>query len=265
MKHFTLAASLLAAITIAPAANAQVSQLIEDIEVTSTLDTVSQYVFRGVSLGGNSVQPGTELTLGNFTAGSWYSAGFGEDSAVQADELDLYVGYQLPLEGPLQLGVVGTYYHYPQSGDLFDTDGGSAGSYEIGATAGLSDVLLSPSVSAYYDLTLENFTIEGNLSHSFDLPRDGWSLDAGLNVGHVELDETVQITTLDKAFDNYQYGTASLAANKVITDNINFYVSGNFTVNTEDDTLDFDLDAASTDFRDSSSVFWVGTGLSVGF
>ena len=86
-----------------------------------------------------------------------------------------------------------------------------------------------------------------------------------MNVGHVELDETVQITTLDKAFDSYQYGTASLAANKIITDNISFYVSGNFTVNTEDDTLDFDLDAFNTGFRDSSSVFWVGTGLSVGF
>ena len=270
MKHFTLAATLLGAIAIAPMANAQsFSQLIEDIEVTSTIDTVSEYVFRGISLGENSVQPGTQLSVYGFTAGTWYSTGFGKSSAAQLDELDLYAGYQLPLDGPVQLGIGGTAYVYPQGNDIDDSSGGTTATYEVNATAGLQDVLFSPSVFAAYDFTLDNFTIEGNLSHSFDLPRDGWSLEASLNGGHVELDEVVTGATPDEDFDSYQYGTISLAANKVITDNIGFYVSGNFTANTEDDTLNFDIIDNTPDtpdsFNDSSTVFWVGSGLSVGF
>ena len=266
MKYFTLAATLFGALIMASTANAQdLPQLLEDIEVTSSIDTVSEYVFRGVSLGSSSVQPGTEFSVYGFTAGSWYSAGFGENSAVQLDELDLYVGYSLPLNGPVQVDLVGTYYFFPQAGDFLETDGGSVGSFEVGGTVGLGDVFLSPSVSAYYDFTLENFTIEGGISHSFDLPREGWTLDASLTGGHVELDQEVVLSTIDKAFDSYQYGTVSLAANKAITDNLSFYVSGNFTGNTEDDTLDFDIDNLPTGINDSSSVFWIGSGISISY
>lgn len=127
-------------------------------------------------------------------------------------------------------------------------------------------MFLSPSVFAAYDFTLDNFTIEGNISHSFDLPREGWTLDAGLTGGHVELDQEVQLSTIDKAFDSYQYVTASLSANKAITENLSFYVRGNFTVNSEDDVLDFDIDnPISTNFNDDSSVFWFGSGLAINF
>ncbi len=263
MKHFTLAATLLSAIAIAPTANAQ---FFEDIEVTSTIDTVSEYVFRGVSLGENSVQPGTEFSVYGFTAGSWYSAGFGDNSAAQLDELDLYASYELPFEGPVQLGIGGTAYIYPQGNDLIDSSGGTVATYEVNATAGFEDVILSPSILAAYDFTLDSFTIEGNLSHSFDLPREGWSLDAGLNIGHVELDQAVTTTTIDEAFDSYQYGTISLTANKAITDKIGFHAGANFTVNTEENTLNFGIvDGTTSSFNDSDTVFWIGTGLSVGF
>jgi len=240
MKHFTLFATLLGAIAIAPTANAQLSQLIEDTEVTSTIDTVSEYVFRGVSLGSSSVQPGTEFSVYGFHAGSWYSAGFGENSAVQFDELNLYAGYQLPLSGPLQIDIGGTAYIFPQGVNLLDGSGGTVATYEVDGTVALPDVFLSPSVFAAYDFTLDNFTVEGSLSHSFDLPREGWSLDLGLTGGHVELDQEV-------------------------TENVSFYVSGNLSANTEDDTLDFDIDNTTAFFSDSSTVFWFGSGLSVGF
>ena len=266
MKQFTLAVTLLSAIAIAPTANAQLSQLLEDAEVTSTIDTVSEYVFRGVSLGENSIQPGTEFSVYGFTVGSWYSAGFGDKSAAQVDELDLYAAYQLPFEGPVQLSIGGTAYIYPQGNDLIDSSGGTVATYEVNATAGFEDVILSPSIFAAYDFTLDNFTIEANLSHSFDLPREGWSLEAGLNVGHVELDQAAITTTAAEAFDNYQYGTISLTANKVITDSIGFYVGGNFTANTEDNTLNFGIvDGTTSSINDSSTVFWIGSGLSVGF
>ena len=80
----------------------------------------------------------------------------------------------------------------------------------------------------------------------------------------MEVDEQRLVTTIGD-FDNYQYGTATLAANKVITDDISFYVSGNFTANTEDDTLNYDVDDLATNFRDSDTVFWLGTGLTVNY
>ena len=266
MKNLTLAAALLGVIAIAPSAHAQdLTTFLDDIEVTSTIDTVSEYVFRGVSAGGSSIQPGTQLSVYGFTAGTWYSAGFGKDSAAQVDELDIYAGYQLPLDGPVQLGIGGTAYVYPQGNNIFDGTGGTVATYEVNATAGAEDFFLSPSVFAAYDFTLDNFTLEGNLSHSFDLPREGWSAELGLNVGHVELDDPVQVTTFDEAFDNYQYGTLSLTANKVITEDISFFVSGNFSANTEDDVLDFDIDAFDTGFRSSDSVLWFGTGFSANY
>jgi len=126
-------------------------------------------------------------------------------------------------------------------------------------------VLFSPSIFAAYDFTLDNFTIEGSLSHSFDLPREGWSLDASLTGGHVELDSPLVFTTPAEAFDSYQYGTFSLAANKVINDVLGFWVSGNFSANTEDDTLSFDIQNTASSFNDSSTSFWVGTGITIDF
>jgi len=266
MKYFTLIAALLGATAFTSSAHAQdLTKFLDDIEVTSSIDTVSEYVFRGVSLGSSSLQPGTEFSVYGFTAGTWYSAGFGENSAAQVDELNFYGGYQFPFDGPIQVGVGGTAYVFPQGNNIFSGAGGTTATYEVNGTVGAEDVFLSPSVFAAYDFTLDNFTIEGNLSHSFDLPRDGWSAELGLNGGHVELDSPFQATTIDKAFDSYQYGTASIAANKVITDDISFFVSGNFTVNTEDDTLDFDIDTPNVGFNDSSTAFWFGTGFSASY
>ncbi len=266
MKYFTLPAVLLSTTAFASTAHAQdLAKILDDIEVTSTIDTVSEYVFRGVSAGGSSIQPGTQFSAYGLSVGTWYSTGFGKDSAVQLDELDIYARYQLPLNGSLQASIGATAYVYPQGNDLLDGTGGTVATYEVDASVGLTDVFLSPSVYAAYDFTLDNFTVEGNLSHSFNLPRENWTAELALNGGHVELDDTVQITTIDKAFDSYQYGTATIAANKAITDDISFYVSGNITVNTEDDVLDFDIDSVDTGFRDSSSVFWFGTGFTVNF
>jgi len=268
MKHFTLAAALLGAIAIAPAANAQsLNQFLDDIEVTSGIDTTSEYVFRGVSLGSSSVQPSTEFNVYGFHVGSWYSAGFGENSIIQADELDLYAGYQLPFGGPFQIDIGGTAYIFPQGNNPLDGSGDAVATYEIDGTVALPDTLLSPSVFAAYDFTLDAFTLEGNISHTFDLPREGWTLDAGLTGGHVELDTEVQLN--DDPFDSYQYLTASLAANKAITDNLSFYVSGNFTANTEDDTLSFDVDNVNNLVggipTDSSTVFYIGSGISIDY
>ena len=228
---------------------------------TSHIDSVSEYVFRGVSLGGASLQPSTEISTSfGLTGGVWYSAGLGSDSSVQADEVDIYVDYAVPLDAPVSVNVGATYYYYPQSGSLFETDGGAAGSYEVYGTVGLDEVVLSPTATVYYDFTLESLTLEGSVVHTVDLPREGWSADLGVTGGHVDF---------DSGFD-YQWATATVAAKKDITENINFFVSGNFTVNSEDNTLGFDREIdelTGLDFAtlDSDTQFWLGTGLSVSY
>lgn len=257
MKHLKLTAAVIALTAVAPSAFAQD----DGIHPSSSIASVSEYVFRGVSLGGASLQPSTEISTDiGITVGAWYSAGIGSDSEVQADEIDLYVSYSVPLHESISLDIGGTYYHYPQSGSLFETEDGAAGSYEVYGSVGFSDIVLSPQATVYYDFTLENLTLEGSVNHSINLPRDGWSADLGITGGHVDFDQGV----------DYEWGTATVAVKKDVTDNIDFYVSGNFTVNSEDNTLGFDL-ATDPDTGinfstlDSDTQFWIGTGLSVSY
>ena len=55
-------------------------------------------------------------------------------------------------------------------------------------------------------------------------------------------------------FDSYQNRTFSQTTNKVITDDVSFYVSGNFAANREDDTLGFDINNFPAGINDSSTV-----------
>ncbi|MGB6230673.1 MAG: TorF family putative porin [Litorimonas sp.] len=253
--HTRLGASvlILAGLAATPAAA-------QDVDVSWTLgvDAVSQYVFRGVSLADDAIQPYVEASVGNFTVGAWASSGFGANSELYGDEIDLYVGYSVPLEGSLSLNLGGTYYHYPQGGGLFETEGGSAGSYEVSAALGFGEVALAPSLAAYYDFTLEAFTLEGALGHSVGFGEKN-SFDMGLTVGHVEAD----------GGGDYQWGHASVGISRPINEIASVALSANYVLNSEDNTLDVDTFvapggiefAAATD----DDLFWFGLGISAGF
>lgn len=250
MKKLTMSAVLLAATAMAPSAFAQ------DVSFSAGADAVSEYVFRGISFGDSSVQPYAEASIGGLTAGVWYSAGFGEESDLQGDEVDLYVGYSLPLDGSISVDVGATYYHFPQGGSLFETDGGNAGSYEVYGSVGFGDLPLSPSLTAYYDFTFEALTLEGSVGHSFAV-NDDVSFDLGLTAGHVSVD----------GGGNYEWATASASIGKSFSNDVSFYVGANFSVNSED-LLDFDVveeDGLRFATLDSDTKFWVGSGFSVSF
>ena len=142
---------------------------------------------------------------------------------------------------------------------MFETDGGAAGSYEVYGSVGFSEFALSPAATVYYDFTLENLTLEGSIGHTLPLPREGWTADLGLTAGLVDPDEG----------SGYEWGTATVSLNKAVTDSISFYLSGNLTVNSEDDTLGFDREVLANGFEiatlDSSTLFWLGTGLTVSY
>ena len=246
MKQLTLAAALLCATAFASSAHAQDSEL----SVTTGFDYASQYVFRGISFSDDAIQPLVEATYGNFTLGGWGSIAIGENSPVAGDEFDLYFGYSVPLDSSISLDIGGTYYHFPQGGDFFETEGGAAGTYEVNASLGLGELPLAPSVTGYYDFTLEAFTLEGSAGHSLALGESN-SLDLGLTLGLVDGTDGF----------SYEWGTASAAVSHAFTDDVSAYIGANFTVNSED-VLDF---AEIIDGNPQGDLFWVGTGISAGF
>lgn len=222
-----------------------------DLSVSTSIDYVTDYVFRGVSLAESAVQPGVEIASGDFYAGAWASTGIGETSIFAGDELDLYAGYGLSLSDSLSADVGVTYYHYPQGGSLFATEDGGAGTYEV--FAGLAyDTTLSPSLYAYYDFTLEAFTVEGGLGHSISTG-DKTSVDLGLSAGLVDGDGF-----------SYEYGQLSAALGYAFTDDVSAYVGANYALSSEDTLIgDYDLTTLDADFKKNKLFF--GAGISAGF
>lgn len=237
------AAATLAALTALPqAASAQ------EISVSTGVDIVSDYVFRGVSLADTALQPFVEASVGNWTVGAWASTGFGETSALAGDEIDLYASYGFDLSDGVGLSAGVTYYHYPQGGSLFATDGGGAGTYEASLGASF-DTLLSPSLTAYYDFTLEAFTVEGGLGHSIPVS-EKTSFDLGASGGLVDGEGV-----------SYEYGSLSAALGYALSGNTSAYVGGNLALSSED-SLDFkDLQRGGG----KGSLVWFGAGISAGF
>jgi hypothetical protein len=91
-------------------------------EINIGADIVSRYVWRGVDFGNApAVQPFFELSMGNFSLGSWgsYSIGKTDSGSGGLNEHDLYISYNL---GIFTIGV--SDYYYPGVGGFFtfDTD-----------------------------------------------------------------------------------------------------------------------------------------------
>jgi len=252
MKKLLLAGAAMALFAAPTAAFAQDAEL----SVSTGVDYVTEYVFRGVSFGGASVQPYAEASIGNFTVGGWFSTAIGEDSDIAGDEFDLYAGYSVPLEGSISLDLGATYYHFPQGGDFFSTKDGNSGSYEVSASVGFGEVPLAPSVTAYYDFTFEALTLEGSIGHSVEVG-DAQSFDLGLTVGHVEV-----------SGGDYEWATASASLGHSFTDDVSAYVGANYSISSTE-SLDFERTGSSelgfSSTTDDKDKLWFGVGVSAGF
>ncbi len=243
MKKFLLVSAGLALASAAP-----MSAMAGDVSVSTSVDLVSDYVFRGVSLADTAIQPGVEVSVGDFTVGAWASTGFGNTSILAGDEIDLYASYSVPLSDAFSTDVGVTYYHYPQGGSLFATDGGGAGTYEVFASLGF-DTALAPSVSAYYDLTLEALTLEGGIGHSVAVG-DKTSLDLGATAGLVDGDGF-----------SYEYGQASASLGYGFTDDVSAYIGANYSLSSED-TLNY---SEILQGQGDDNLLWFGAGIAAGF
>ncbi len=225
-------ALLAGAMTLAGATGAAA----QDVSVSTSIDYVTEYVFRGVSFENEAVQPGVEVALGDFSAGVWASTGLGSDSLADTDEVDFYAGYGFALSDLVSGSVGATWYHFPDGGDTFEGYVGLA-----------FDTFLAPSITAYYDIELEAFTLEGGIGHSIATGENS-TFDLGAVGG---------LVTADGGGD-YEWLTLSASLGYSFTDDVGVYVGANYSLNTES-LLDFD------DITPDSNLFWFGTGISAGF
>ena len=82
-----------------------------------SIDLVSAYVFRGGTINDEfNIQPGFETGMFGelFTVGTW--ANFNTDTS-EFDEIDYYIGYSVPLEGPVTVDIGYTEYVYNVGGE----------------------------------------------------------------------------------------------------------------------------------------------------
>lgn len=253
MKNFTLKLALpLLALGLSANAFAEDDS---NVSVSFSIDYVTEYVFRGVSLAGDAFQPGAEISVGNFTAGVWASVASGKESTVFADEIDFYVGYGFDLGEKISANVGAVLYHYPQSGGVFDIGANDAGTVEIYGGLGF-DAPLAPSVTAYYDLNLKAFTLEGGAEYSVPVG-EKTSFDISASAG---------LVTVNGAGD-YQYGSLSGALSYGFNDSTSVYAGVNGGLSSQATFLDtnFDITNLATISAPKKSSVWFGVGISSGF
>lgn len=225
------------------------------ITVSTSIDYVSEYVFRGTSLARGAVQPDVNLTLGNFNAGIWASVAIGEASAIADDEINFYASYQKSISQILSWDIGTIVYHYPDTpGGLFDF--GDNSTLEVYSGVNL-DIHLAPSLHTYYDFNREAFTLTATAQHSLPLVS---------NV-HLDFDLTAALVQI-KGDTDYQYGLMSVALNYALKPSVNIHLGTHISLSSED-SLNFrrfqtpqgsDF-AATTD----NTLFWTGIGITTEF
>lgn len=228
MKKTALILAALAAGFTARAEDAKSSY-----SVTLDFPYTSKYVFRGVEVATDAIQPSVEFSSGDFYAGIWTSVPL-EKGYDSTKEIDFYGGYGIPLNDTWKMDVGATVYYYPESNGTTTTEA------FVGVNGDVSGV--SPSVYAYYDFTLEVFTLQGSLGYSIPLQVIGSSVDLSATLGWVNPD--------DSSSDDYVYYSLGASIPYKLAENATFTVGVNWS---------------DTDIDGSDDAFWVTTGVSVGF
>lgn len=155
----------------APAAAAPASS----VSVVFTPAVVSQYMFRGVRLGGLSFEPAIEVDAGNLALGVWSNFPLADKVPGQSDpEIDPYGSYSITVNDSVSIAPGFTWYNYPNA----DTSNGFYKStfepnIALNYTAG--PVKFTPKL--YYDLILKGPTYELTVAYTTPLKDIGSELD----------------------------------------------------------------------------------------
>jgi uncharacterized protein (TIGR02001 family) len=226
IKNTILAlAALTAGVSTQAAEAAQAAQAAKSsaLSVTADISYVSHYVFRGLLVADDAVQPSIEATYGDFYAGVWYSdavntTNFNSPRPITLSETDLYAGYGYKVSESIKLDVGVTRYLYEGLSEIDSTE----------AYVGVSiDTFLKPSFYAYYDFDSEVSgvaTYTASIGHSIALGFIGSSLDLTALVGYVNRYDA----------EEYVYGVLSAAIPYKLSENATLTVGVDYVVNDDD-------------------------------
>lgn len=189
-----------------------------DVAVTLDVTYVSDYVFRGLKLADDTIQPSIEVSYNDFYAGVWHSNDI--NSSVGSSETDYYVGYGLSLNETFSADIGVTRYTYQGSG--------ASAFASTEAYVGLkADVLLSPSVYYYHDFDQEVNTYIASIGHSLPIANLGISLDLSASYGWVQRPESVP-AALGGGGD-YSYWGVGVALPYALTETATLTAALNYT------------------------------------
>jgi hypothetical protein len=196
------------ALALAAAGSIAASSASAQVTLGADLGIYSDYVWRGLTLTSKPViQPdiwaGIPVASGLVTIGGWFNlepgrydggndiSQGGGMAGPDLTEFDPWVDYTRTLN-KLTLTLGGTGYVYPNhppAGDSF-ARGSASNTIELYGKFGL-DALLSPRLSAYYDIKkVKGLYVEGSVSHSLALSKSfaltlralaGWNHGQGIN------------------------------------------------------------------------------------
>jgi uncharacterized protein (TIGR02001 family) len=181
--------SLLSAQT-APAAPAPAAP---SLGFTFTPSFVSQYMFRGVRLGGAAFQPTLEAAYGDYTLGIWASTPVKDKvPGVSDPEIDFYGSYTAKINDATTFVTGFTWYTYPDANK-------SAGFYKstfepsIALNYTVGGLKLTPKL--YYDFILDGLTAEVTAFYAVPMKDLGSELDFTATWGTYKWDEAAENTT----------------------------------------------------------------------
>ena len=188
MKKMVSAAIVLALATIVLSTPAMAFEASADAYV----GVYSKYLWRGFDLSEDDnlvVQPGTDVSVGNFTLSFWGNL---SENTGDMNEVDLTIDYSTDLSELISVSV---------GNILYDVDGLSdTNEIYLGVTL---NTILEPSLKVYYDYD-EFHTVYTTLGvgHSFDLT-DAVSLSLGATGSYLS-DDTDGFGTNDSWFHNFE-------------------------------------------------------------
>ena len=154
---------------------------------TLTPAIASQYMFRGVRLGGPSFEPTVEFDAGNLAIGVWANFPISDKVIGQSDpEIDPYASYTFTINDSTSIAPGFTWYNYPNAttaNGFYKTtfEPNVAFNYTVGG------VKFTPKI--YYDVILKGPTYELNISFAAPLKNLGTELDFIGTIGTYKWDD----------------------------------------------------------------------------
>jgi uncharacterized protein (TIGR02001 family) len=189
--------------TTAPApAPAPVAEPAPSYTVTLTPAFASQYMFRGVRLGGPSFQPAVEFGSGSLALGVWANFPLRDKVVGQSDpEYDIYGSYTITLNDAMSIVPGFTWYNYPRADE-------SIGFYKmtfepsVALNYTVGGFKITPKL--YYDMVLKGPTYELTGFFAVPLKDAGTELDFTATVGTFKWTDAFENTTPSvKNWGNY--------------------------------------------------------------